>query len=222
MNLKKSIENLIKLSDRDYGKYHVSADPIEGKITKELREEVIEKSLECGYEEADKILNKFKKTSENLDIFQLAKELGITIKIQEARNALEYIYFGTYEEPGIVTLYKDNIKKGEELVSKYEIQGFQGANLMEVILAHEIFHFIESKNKDLFVNTFRLKLWKLGPYTHTSGLICTGEIAGMAFARKLLNLEFCPNVLDVLLLYPHDQEQAELVYKQMIDISKRD
>lgn len=181
MNLKKSIEKLIGLDDKDYGKYHVSIDPIEGKITKDLREEIIENSLRCGYEEADKVLNKFNKRSENLDIFQLAKELGITIKIQEAQNALEYIYFGTYEEPAIVTLYSDNIRKGEELVAKHEIQDLQGVNLMEIILAHEIFHFIESKNKNLFINTFRIKLWKLGPYTHTSELICTGEIAGMAF-----------------------------------------
>lgn len=219
MDLKKSIKNLINLSDRDFGNYLVSTDPIEGKVTKELREEIIEKSLQCGYDEAEKIRKKTGKLSGEIDVFLLAKDLRITVKVEKTQNALDYIYFGTYEEPGIITLYEDNIKKGEEMVSKYKIQELQDRNLMEIILAHEIFHFIEAKDNKLFVNTFRIKLWKFGPYTHRSGLICTGEIAGMAFARKLLNLTFCPNLLDVLLLYPHDKGQAETIYKQIIEYS---
>ncbi len=219
MDLKKSIKNLMNLSDRDFGNYLVSTDPIEGKVTKELREEIIEKSLQCGYDEVEKIRKKTGTLFGEIDVFLLAKELGLTVKVEKTQNALDYIYFGTYEEPGIVTLYEDNIKKGEELVSNYKIQELHGRNLMDIILAHEIFHFIEAKDNELFVNTFRIKLWKLGPYTHTSGLICTGEIAGMAFARKLLNLKFCPNLLDVLLLYPHDKEQAESVYNQIMKYS---
>ncbi|HKM34156.1 MAG TPA: hypothetical protein VJY54_05375 [Lachnospiraceae bacterium] len=216
MDLKKSMKNLMNLSDRDFGNYLVSTDPIEGKLTKELREEIIEKSIQCGYDEAEKIRKKTGESFGEIDIFLLAKDLGITVKVEKTQNVLDYIYFGTYEEPGIVTLYEDNIKKGEDLVSQYKIQELLETNLMEIILSHEIFHFLEAKDNQLFVNTFRIKLWKLGPYTHTSGLICTGEIAGMAFARKLLNLKFCPNLLDVLLLYPHDKEQAESVYKQIM------
>lgn len=220
MNIKKSIERLIKLSDRDFGEYLVNTDPIEGKIRGDLRKEIIEKSLQCGYDEADKIIQKSGKTTGDIDVFLLAKELGITVKIEKAQNALEYIYFGTYEEPGIITLYDENIKKGEALISKYQISGLQETGLMDIILAHEIFHYIEAKTPDLFVNTYRIKLWKLGPYTHKSELICTGEIAGMAFARKLLKLRFCPNILDVLLLFPHDEKQAESVYKQIMESAK--
>lgn len=218
MDLKKSMKDLFNLSDIAFGNYLVSTDPIEGKVSKELRDEIVEKSLQCGYSEAEKIRKKTGKLFGEIDVFLLAKDLGITVKVEKTQNALEYIYFGTYEEPGIVTLYEDNIKKGEDLVSQYQIQELKDTNLMEIILAHEIFHFIEAKDDELFVNTFRIKLWKLGPYTHTSELICTGEIAGMAFARKLLNLKFCPNLLDVLLLYPHDKEQAETIYKQMMDM----
>lgn len=221
MEIKKSIECLLKLSDKDFGKYLVSTDPIEGRIRGTLREEIIEKSLQCGYEEADKILSKIGKTSGDLNIALLTKELGITIKIDKSQNAMEYIYFGTYEGPGIITLYEDNIKKGETLISEYKISGLQGIDLMQIILAHELFHYIEARTPDLYVNTYRIKLWKLGPYTHKSELICVGEIAGMAFAKRLLNLRFCPNILDVLLLYPNDEKQAEMVYNQIIESVKR-
>lgn len=217
VKIKKSIESLLGLSDRDFGKYLVNTDPIEGKIRGIIREEIIEKSLQCGYEEADKILSKIGKTTEEIDISLLAKRLGIIVRTEKDQNVMDYICFGTYEEPGIITLYEDNIKKGETLISKYQISGLQGINLMQIILAHEIFHYVEAKIPDLYINNYRIKLWKLGPYTHKSELICMGEIASMAFARRLLNLRFCPNILDVLLLYPHDEEQAESVYNQIME-----
>lgn len=74
---------------------------------------------------------------------------------------------------------------------------------------------------NLYVNTLRIKLWKLGPYTHTSSLVCAGEIAGMAFAKRILNLSFSPNVLDVLLLYPHNKELSSQLYKQIMDNIKK-
>lgn len=217
MKIKRYIENLIELSDRDFGKYLVNADPIRGKIKGNTREEIIEKSLRCGYEEADKILSRVEKTRGTIDISLLAKRLGITVKTMKAQNAMDYICFGTYEEPGIITLYEDNIKLGEILISKYQLTGLQGVDLMDIILAHEIFHYIEARTPELYVNTYRLKLWKLGPYTHKSGLICVGEIAGMAFVRRLLSLRFCPNILDILLVYPHDTKLAEVIYNQMIE-----
>ena len=147
VHIKKSIESLMRLSDKDFGKYLVSSDPIEGKIRGILREEIIEKSLQCGYEEADKILSKIGNITEEMDIALLVKELGITVKIEKAQNAMEYIYFGTYEEPGIITLYEDNIKKGETLISEYKISALQGIDLMKIILAHEIFHYIEARTR---------------------------------------------------------------------------
>jgi hypothetical protein len=147
----------------------------------------------------------------------LVKSLGIAVKTLKAQNAMDYICFGTYEEPGIITIYEDNISKGEALISQYQISGLEGIDLKQIILAHEIFHYIEAKAPDLYVNTYRIKLWKLGPYTHKSGLICIGEIASMAFAKRLLNLKFCPNILDVLLLYPHDVKQAEAVYNRIME-----
>lgn len=220
MDIKKSIEYLLKLSDRDFGRYLVNNDPIEGKIRGIIREEIIEKSLQCGYDEADKVLSRFGKTIGNIDISMLANDMGITVKTAKAQNAMDYIYFGTYEEPGIIILYVEIIKKGEILISECQISGLQGINLTDIILAHEIFHYIEAKTPDLYVNTYRIKLWKLGPYTHKSKLICAGEIAGMAFVRRLLNLRFCPNVLDVLLLCPHNKKQAEVVYNQIMESVK--
>jgi len=224
LNIKKMMQNLYQLRDEDFAKYHINSDPIEGKIPKQIRGKVIRESLDCGYEEARSLMGMVELPNgvRDIDIVRLAESLGISIKMKKAHNAMEYIYFGTYEEPGIIRLYQDNIRKGEALVKEHNIEELIGINLEEVVLAHEIFHHIEARKKELYVNSFRINLWKLGPYTHRSRLICTGEIAGMAFARKLLNLNFCPNVLDVLFLYPHNQMQAERLYQEIIKLSKKD
>ncbi len=217
LEIKKEIEELLKLQDKYFAIYQVYTDPIQGKITDEIRNTIIEQSLICGLEEADKLLGKLKKQKLPMDICQLIQEFRIRIKEEERDNSLNYIYFGAFEEPGTITLYTDNIRKGEELIREYKIKELLNINLKEVILAHELFHYIETRNKKLFVNQYRIKLWKLGPYTHTSLLSCTSEIASMAFAKRLLNLNFCPNVLDVLLLYPHDRNEAKHIYKQIMD-----
>jgi hypothetical protein len=217
LEIKKEIEELLKLQDKYFAVYQVYIDPIQRKITPEIRNTIIEQSLTCGREEADKLLDKLKKQKLPVDIWQLIKEFGIGIKEEEGDISLNYIYFGAFEESGAITLYIDNIRKGEELIREYKIKELLNINLKEVILAHELFHYIEARNKKLFVNQYRIKLWKLGPYTHTSLLSCTSEIASMAFAKRLLNLNFCPNVLDVLLLYPHDRNEAKHIYRKIMD-----
>lgn len=222
LNLKLAIEELMTLSDEEFSWYHINSDPIEGKINQEIRREIINKSLSCGYEQADIIREHYNLSNNNPDLLKLCKRMGIQVREDNNSNTNNFIYFGTYEYPGIITIYTDNIRKGAELAKAYDIaQLAKERNLRDIVLSHEIFHHIESNNQNLFVNTYRIKLWKLGPYIHRSPLICTGEIAGMAFARRLLKLQFCPNVLDVLLLYPHDKIQAEKLCKQILNLCKR-
>ena len=216
MNLKSAIKKLMALSDEEFAWYHINSDPIEGKISHDIRKEIIYKSLNCGYEQAEILRYNYKLPDKDLDLIKLCEHLGIQVREDYNSNVEDLIYFGTYEYPGIVTIYMDNIQKGIDIIEAQNLVELTKENLRDIVLAHEIFHHIESKNHDLFVNTYRIKLWKLGPYTHRSPLLCTGEIAGMAFARRLLKLQFCPNVLDIILLYPHDKIQAEKLYQQIL------
>lgn len=218
MDIKKAVKHLIQLSDEDFARYHIHNDPIEGKIPSFLRDDIIRESLICGYEEASYQMKElgFDKGVKGCDLIRIAQSLGIKIQHKRSENGLKCVYFGTYEESGVITLYEETISKGEAVVEEYNIEELKRINLQEVVLAHEIFHHIEATKKEIPINSFHIDLWKLGPYTHRSRLICSGEIAGMAFAKTLLNLHFCPNTLDVLLLYPHNETLAEQLYKKII------
>jgi len=217
VDIKKAIKHLIQLKDEDFARYHIYNDPIEGRIPSHLREDIIREALICGNEEATYAMEKLGmvKGIGWADLVELAQSLGIQIQFKKCDNSLQYVYFGSYEDSGVITLYEETISKGEALAQEYNIEELKGISLREVVLAHEIFHHIEARKKDLFINSFRINLWKLGPYTHRSRLICTGEISGMAFTKRLLNLQFCPNVLDVLLLYPYNEILAEQLYKEI-------
>lgn len=150
-------------------------------------------------------------------IDEYIKELKIKLTYKEAHNGLEYIYFGTYEKPNKMTIYKDNIQKGKKIAVKEKINGLEKINIQDIVKAHELFHHFEETRSDLYVNTNKITLWRLGKYEYKSKLISQAEIASMAFAKHLLDLSFSPNVLDVLLLYPHNEEQSNQLYRTILN-----
>ena len=62
--ISEKIDFLVSMSDNEWGQYAFSRDPINKKISCELRQEMIEKANSCGREQALKI----KKTYDNFQI----------------------------------------------------------------------------------------------------------------------------------------------------------
>lgn len=216
--MKEKIEYLMKLSDKEFGYYIFSHDPIQNKVDEKLKEEIIEKSLECGREVAEglKIKYGFK------NIVEYLKVLDLELCTKDTNSGLEYIYFGTYQKPNKITIYTDNIKLGTDLIEEWDLVRLKNVELEDIVIAHEIFHHFQEHDKSLYINTNRITLWSIGKFKYRSRLVAQYEIAGMAFAKELLELDFSPNVLDVLLLYPHDKDLAIEIYENIINsISKK-
>jgi hypothetical protein len=92
-------------------------------------------------------------------------------------------------------------------------------NIFDILLAHEIFHGIEYTNKDLiYTKTEKVELWRK-PFSNRSPIICLSEIAGMAFAKELLNLDFSPFLFDVFLMYGYNKEAATCLYEDILEIA---
>ena len=113
-------------------------------------------------------------------------------------------------------LFKDNIGKAQALLTKSKVKLFSHS-FDDIVLAHEIFHYIEEIKPDLYSNTKKIDLWSLGKfYTHTSTLIAPGEISGMAFCRELLQLDTDPNILDYVFLAAFNFDMATQMYENLI------
>ena len=203
--IKEKLDFLISMNDEEWGQYAFSRDPLKGKVSYELRKEMIEKANECGKKEAIKLKEKYK----DVPIKKIIKRMNIDY-IEKNSNVTEtYIMFACYNSPNKITIFKKNKTMVEEFIKENDLSSkLEYIDVESVLLAHELFHHIEENNKDIYTKNEKVVLWKIGSYKYKSGLVCIGEIAAMAFAKELLSINYNPYVFDVLMLYPHEKNKA--------------
>ncbi|HEY8891911.1 MAG TPA: hypothetical protein VIM70_16855 [Clostridium sp.] len=217
--IKELIRELLAVDDNIWGLYTFRRDPICNKLTDSEKIEMIKKANECGRQEAIGLIYKYG----IMTCHQYAKQLGLTISEIDEKNADDYILFAKFNSPNNIFININNVKKVNELVSAENMNILiDEVDIEEVLIAHEMFHFIEGQNKEMYTSNAKIMLWKLGPIKYTSRLIALGEIAAMAFAKELLNLSYNPNLFDVLLLYPHDEKKAKMLYDEINDVKGAD
>ena len=67
--IKAQLRNLLMLDQRNFARYLISRDPISGKIPTSEISEIIERSIKCGKDQANKLLMKYG----NLSPIEIAK-----------------------------------------------------------------------------------------------------------------------------------------------------
>lgn len=215
--IQEMLENLIKINDEDWGQYGFRREPLKGKFNNEERLNLIIKSNDCGKEYARKL----RETYGDIDTYKLAEKLGLEVNYPDMPNGGGHIIFAQFVEPNKVTIFKDSVDKAVALINKENLSHmFSMVNIEELLLAHEIFHFIEEENKEeIFTRTEKIRLWTLGPIKNDSNLVCLGEIAGMAFAKELLKIPYSPYILDVFLVYLYNHQAAYALYNEIMTIN---
>lgn len=193
------------LPDAMFDEYAFCRDPLYGKLTPEFCTELSEKARTCGQAEAKKLVEKYPGKTP----IELCEMLGIRQMRQVMPQNTSRVLYAQFVEPNEITIFTDCLDtaaryaqtEGPLSVLKTEV-------LEQILLAHELFHVIELRDSSLFIRAYRLNLWNFGPIHNNSPLVVLGEIAGMAFAKKLMQMNFCPFVLDALLLYGYDADAA--------------
>lgn len=216
-SFKEKLQRLFRVDDEVYYLYSTYEDPISGKIQDEDRSEIIRESAKVGHDLASELVRK----SPNKMVIDHIKENNIELVIDEKAGMTKYVYFGTYESEGPITLYQGNLLKSQRLLEDEEVSWLTVDQVSEIVLAHELFHYFEDVYPDLYTNTKEIRLWKLGPYTHKSNLICPGEIGAMAFAKKLLGLDFNSSAINYVLYSSIDEKAGEAFYKNILELEEK-
>lgn len=217
LSFKEKLQNLFRIEDDVYYLYATYEDPISGKIEDKDRKEIIQKSVKVGYDLANKLVRK----TPDKTVAEYIKDNDVELVIEEKQGHGKYVYFGTYETEGPITLYKGNLLKSGRLLEDEEIEWLSVDKVSEIVLAHELFHYFEDVYPDMYTNTKEIKLWKLGPYTHTSKLICPSEIAAMSFAKVFLNLDFNSSAINYLLYSSIDEKAGEAFYHNILELEDK-
>ena len=67
----------------------------------------------------------------------------------------------------------------------------------------------------MYSNRKKIVLWNLFSYKHLSRINAISEIAASSFIKELLNLEFVPNIIDIILLNSIDESIGERICNEI-------
>ncbi len=214
-DLERMLRELTMISTTEMGAYAFSRDPLKDRFRDGSYKELAQQAVDCGRGYAKRVAEEYGSTNPQL----ILRELGIKVDFVDMPSNTDRVLFAEFLEPDQVYVYLDAVNKAESLLKRDEIRKLLTLQLdiRQTLLAHELFHVLEIRNrKEIFTQTYRYQLWKLGPIRSTSRVQALGEIAAMAFAQELLNLPYSVYVLDVLLLYGYSENEASGLYEEMM------
>lgn len=208
---------LERLSDENWEKYVFSHEPLANKLSVERRRQLWLASEACGHALADELLV----VHGNLAISDMARRCGAKISKKWLGPVSNYTVFAQFTEPDELVIYADNAEKTDRMIDSQGLRSQIGDTCVsDILLAHELYHFLDYIRGDLFTSQKHILLWTIGPIKNESRVGCLEEIGAMAFAKRLCGLSFKPYIMDVLMLYSTNPQRAKMVYDSILAWSK--
>lgn len=204
------VENLLTLSNKEWNAYSFSREPIAGRIKEEDREEYGQKASDCAIELADFLRSKYGYNTPE----EYAKVMGVELLYKSADMDSIYAMFASYEEPNTITVFLDNAEVTDKLLFDQQLYELVGnIKTCDLLIAHELYHYLEQTIPGVYTAQKQITLWKLGPVENKSRIICLEEIGAMAFAKELTGLKCSPYIFDVIMLYTKNPQRAKKLYE---------
>jgi hypothetical protein len=219
LSLVEMIQNLLQVDDESWGLYAFSRDILKDRIPADKKIEMISKAMSCGKEYAQRIVREYGSS----DMHTIAEKLKLKIVYQDAMMTGKRILFASYTPPDEIGIMTEPVDKAVQLILKDEpvlIEYFQKDSIMNTILGHEIFHYIEDQFElEIYTRTEKILLWNFLGFKNHSTVRALGEIGAMAFTKELNGLKYSPFILDILLYYSYDSSNAEKIYHDVLEMS---
>jgi hypothetical protein len=213
--IEKIVTELIALKKENWVAYAFLHEPLQRRLSKDLQKDLYIKSVECGRLCAEETI---KRCGTN-KLYEITSFLGLSIdKPKEPTNCYR-ILFADYIVPNTIHIYMDGVERGMQLLSSPKVAEAFGSSfsIFDVLLGHEIYHVIESRNADrIWTRTYEVPLWKMGSFSYKAHISCLNEIAAMSFTRCLNGLAWNPYILNVLLTYGYSPQSAIQIYGEII------
>jgi len=202
---------LLELTDEDWCLYAFNRDPLVGRVPPGERMDFCRKAMECGTELARKTRNGHGEASPAL----MAERMGVKLvyKADEGANSM----FANFQEPDTITVYTPNAKATDALIAEHSLHDLVGqVQVVDVLVAHELYHFLEHAMPELYTARKLVSLWKLGPIENRSRILCLEEIGAMSFTRELIGLACSAYIFNVLMLAPANLPKAQKLYERIM------
>ena len=204
------------IDDETWGRYAFSRDILKDRISEEKKREMIEKSIQCGKEYANRIQDE---TGKHLPR-EIAEDLKIRVTDVQAPAMEKRVLFAQFTSPDQIEIFCNPIGTYKEVLyampAEEAIRMPMETVLYDVLLGHEIFHFLEDRDEaEIYTRTEKIQLWRFLGLQNNSTVRALGEIAAMAFTKELNHTAFSPFSLDILLTYGYNADLSKQLYKEI-------
>ncbi len=211
------IKDLLTLTDDEWSLFICNRDPFSDKIKTDEQIDYASKAISCGKNLACRLKHDFG----NISVKELVKIMGLNLLYVDRQNNSGQMLFAYFEEPDSITIFSENAIATDALLSEQGLSHVVGdVKTSDLLIAHELYHYLEHKEHEIFTVQKHVKLWKLGIFEKKSRILCLEEIGAMAFAKELTGLYCSPYIFNVLMLYPHNQEKAQQLYESIMKFKR--
>lgn len=201
---------LVKVPATVWAQYTFQKDILRDKLSDTQKQEIAEKAISCGKSEAEKLLI----IDREITPLELVREKGIEFSYMPEEKIGDRVMFALYTSPNLIQISEEPIKK----VANLNLPGLTEDKIKDLLLSHELFHYIETHDETIYTQKTQITLWKFLFYTHKSQVRTLSEIAAMSFAETMNNLPYSPFLLDILLIHAYDPTAAKKMYNEVMDL----
>lgn len=216
------IQRLLEIDDETWGLYAFSKEPLQDYISPDKKIAMIIKAMDCGKEYARNITNKL----DCRDVHTIAEKCNLNIEYGEQHIVGNRILFACFTPPRKIEIMYEPVLQAKQLICKNSksnsilIELFDKDSIIDTILGHEIFHYIEEEfEQEIYTRTEKVLLWNFLGFKNYSNIRALSEISAMAFTKELNGLSYSPFLLDVLLSFGYNFTNAVKIYNDVLGIS---
>jgi hypothetical protein len=212
-----SLEELVRAAqafpDNAFARLLLQADPLSGRLLAADTDRLVAAALTCGAETAAEVRQDYRDATPR----QVAEALGVKVRMAEAPPGKMQLVCSLYEASRREITVHGNLLQTVRLALASADPGgpFGEVSLTNMAIAHELFHHLEEIKPAMFIRTFKVTLWQLGPLKNTSRIPALSEIGAFAFTKSLCRLPFYPALINLILLYSLKPETAVGYYNQI-------
>jgi hypothetical protein len=211
--LRKMLKVLLDIPDSVWGEVAFAKDLVRDKISAPLKAEMIVKASAAGVAMAEQCQAQYP----NLTIEEIVAKEGLDLTYHAEEKIGERILFAMYTPPKQIVVMKNPIMEIVKAIPKWLSEN----ELKAIILGHELYHHLECSDPSTYTQSEKIVLWKLPFYESKSQVRALSEIAAMTFSKKMNHLEFSPALLDIVLFYAYNPDQARKMYEEVVALSSK-
>ena len=195
---------LVRIAFRD--------EPLRGKLTSAMKQSLYEGARAEGEARAALL----QENGGALSLDEAAAHWGVQVRDSRGSAAAGLGQFADFHEPAAIEIAQQNAADTDDALQKAGVYEALGAvPTRDILLAHELYHFLEFRDGAGFTAQKHVTLWRLGCFAYKSSVPSLQEIAAMAFAQKATGLACSPWLYNVFMLAPHNPQRALALFESM-------